>query len=278
MDRKTFYGCPCHLNQTMQKFISVNGQNMNVYVQGSGQPLLLVHGFPLDHTMWRNQIEYFSQSMQVIAPDLPGFGKSTQIEIETMEMKSLADELAALVTELRLDSPITYCGLSMGGYVGWQFLKFHQPLVDRVIMCNTRAADDDEATRRGRKLVANQVLKHGINEIASHMPLKLLGDKAPNSLVEEIRQTIRQTPAKSVAEGQLGMARRPNMTAELPEFQMPALLIGGSQDSITPSDEMSRVAEQMPNAKFVDINGAGHMTPLEAPTEFNQIVESFLQG
>lgn len=262
----------------MQKLITVNGQNMNVCVLGSGRPLLLVHGFPLDHTMWRHQIEYFSQSMQVIAPDLPGFGKSTLDETGSIEMKSLADDLASLISELQLDSPVTFCGLSMGGYVGWQFLKFHPTLVERVIMCNTRAAADDETIRRGRKLVANQVLKHGIDEIASHMPLKLLGDQAPHSLAEEIRQTIRQTPPNTVAAGQLAMARRPDMTPELSGFHLPSLLIGGSQDSITPSDEMNGIASQMPDAKFVDIDGVGHMTPLEAPTEFNRIVESFLKN
>lgn len=257
--------------------VSVNGSSIQVCVRGTGRPLLLVHGFPLDHQMWRHQIEYFSQSMKVIAPDLPGFGGSTATDAGVMEMKTYANFLVDLIGELQLDSPLTYCGLSMGGYIGWQFLKMHPERVDRVIMCNTRAADDDEATRRGRKLAANQVLKHGIDEIASHMPLKLVGHNASQELVDELRQTIRQTPPKTVAQGQLGMSLRPDMTSTLSEISFPTLLVGGSEDAITPSAEMQGIAELIPGGTFVEIEGAGHMTPLESPSQFNQVVDSFLK-
>lgn len=257
--------------------VSVNGNSIQVCVQGSGRPLLLVHGFPLDHRMWRFQIEHFSRSMKVIAPDLPGFGASTIENVDAVEMKSYADFLADLIVELQIESAVTFCGLSMGGYVGWQFLKFHPQLVDRVIMCNTRAAADDEATRRGRTLVAGQVLKHGVGEIASHMPGKLLGQKASKELEDELRQTIRHTHPKTIAQGHLGMSLRPDMTPLLSQIQLPSLLIGGSEDAITPSTEMQSIANLMPNAAFVDIQESGHMTPLESPSEFNQIVESFLK-
>ena len=84
--------------------------------------LLLVHGFPLDHTMWQSQIDYFSAHGRVIAPDLRGFGESSLgVSAEEVSIATYADDLAALLDRLAIDRPIVFCGLSMGGYIAWQF-------------------------------------------------------------------------------------------------------------------------------------------------------------
>ncbi len=261
----------------MQKNFIVNGRRLDVRIQGTGRPLLLVHGFPLDHKMWRHQIEHFSHFMQVIAPDLIGYGTSGPEDRVQLTMNDYADDLAELITQLMLQSSVTYCGLSMGGYIGWQFLQTYGHLVDRVIQCNTRSAADDEKTARGRRLAASQVLKHGVSEIVSHMPIKLLGPNAPSLLASEIRQVIIATPPETIAAGQLAMAMRPNMTDFLPKINQPTLLIGGDDDTITPSKEMESMSQSIPNVVFVSIPGVGHMTPLEAPQQFNGIVEQFLE-
>src|SRR5262245_55947000 len=104
--------------------VRVGNMSFNVLQRGSGTPLLFVHGFPLDHTMWDAQVAEFSKDFRVIAPDLRGFGKS-HVTPGTMTMEQFADDLAALLDELRVTEPIVFCGLSMGGYIAWQFWRRH---------------------------------------------------------------------------------------------------------------------------------------------------------
>src|SRR5689334_18519351 len=124
--------------------ISFGSASLHVVDQGRGQPLLLVHGFPLDHTMWRGQIDALSKTHRVLAPDLRGFGKSSPVggDDAVLTMAQLADDLATMLTALQITEPVTFCGLSMGGYVAWQFAARHTGLLRRLILCDTKAAAD----------------------------------------------------------------------------------------------------------------------------------------
>src|SRR6478752_5709342 len=100
------------------KQVTVNGVRLNVWDEGQGAPLLLVHGFPLSHAMWREQFAALAASRRVIAPDLRGFGESEVADEPIVTMDQFAADCAALLDELGVTDPITFCGLSMGGYVG----------------------------------------------------------------------------------------------------------------------------------------------------------------
>src|SRR5436305_9827485 len=114
--------------------IQLNGVRINVIERGSGTPLLLVHGYPLDHSMWLGQIDRLSDLCRVIAPDLRGFGASDVIPgMATMEQ--MADDLAALLEALKIGETIVFCGLSMGGYVAWQFALRHRARLAKLILC-----------------------------------------------------------------------------------------------------------------------------------------------
>ena len=115
---------------------------LNVEERGRGRPLLLVHGFPLDHTMWNEQLTTLSDGCRVIAADLRGFGHSDRGD-EPLTMDLFADDLNSLLDALQIDTPVTFCGLSMGGYVGWRFLARYGDHVEALIQCDTR---------RGRRL------------------------------------------------------------------------------------------------------------------------------
>ena len=126
--------------------INVGKLCWNVVDQGVGQPLLLIHGFPLDHTMWQFQIEDLSRDFRIIAPDLRGFG-SSDLSDAPMSMADFADDLERLLTELGIDSPVNICGLSMGGYIAWEFWHRHPQRLSRLILCDcllytSDAADD----------------------------------------------------------------------------------------------------------------------------------------
>src|SRR5436853_5173607 len=104
----------------MMTTIKVRDIGMQLVEHGSGTPLLLAHGYPLDHSMWQGQIDGLADKCRVIAPDLRGFGAS-DVTAGTVTMEQMADEMAGLLDELKINEPIIFCGLSMGGYVAWQF-------------------------------------------------------------------------------------------------------------------------------------------------------------
>ena len=152
----------------------VNGIRMNVVHQGSGPVLLLVHGFPLDHTMWRHQIDGLS-SLQIVAPDLRGFGQ-TEVPESPASIDQYADDLASLLDVLDLRQPVTFCGLSMGGYIAWSFLRRHAHRVERLILCDTRAAADTDRAALERQELAKRVLSDGVGALAQAMSIKLYAE------------------------------------------------------------------------------------------------------
>src|SRR5262245_18259333 len=121
--------------------IHVDSATLEVTEAGSGPVLLLVHGFPLDHQMWRRQIDTFAMTHRVVAPDLRGFGLST-VTPGIVTMDRYADDLALLLDAMEIREPITFCGLSMGGYIAWQFVERHRARLAKLILCDTKAAPD----------------------------------------------------------------------------------------------------------------------------------------
>lgn len=260
------------------KAVKLHDATLNVADVGSGPVLLLVHGFPLDHSMWQSQMDSLSDTYRVIAPDLRGFGGSTGA-IETITMERFADDMAELLDELDIAEPITFCGLSMGGYVAWQFWKRHANRLTQLILCDTRAIADSEEVARGRSMMAQRVLKEGSVVVAEAMLPKLFAegtaDKQP-ATVEATRKVMEGTAPEAVAGALRGMALRPDMTSELPNVDVPTLVICGEHDVISTVDEMRSIAEKLPNAMFVEVAGSGHMSPLESPDLVNSAIRKFL--
>lgn len=260
------------------KTIKLHDVTLDITDVGSGPTLLLVHGFPLDHSMWRHQLESLGDRCRVIAPDLRGFGASTGAT-DTITMEQLADDMAELLDALEITEPITFCGLSMGGYVAWQFWQRHASRLARLILCDTRAVADTEEAARGRSAMAQRVLSEGSAIVAEAMLPKLFADKTVREqpdMVEATRQVMLATAPVTIAGALRGMARRPDMTSQLPNVNVPTLVICGEQDAISTVDEMRSIADALPNARFVEVPGSGHMTPLEDPITVNAAIRSFL--
>jgi len=257
--------------------VKVHESELHYVEAGRGTPLLLVHGYPLDHMMWQGQLEGLADRYRVIAADLRGFGQSG-VTPGLATMPRLADDLAELLTAIGVHEPVVFCGLSMGGYVGWQFALRHRERLAKLIQCDTRAVADNAETAAGRNSLADRVQKEGSAFVAETMLPKLfapatLEAKAP--CVEATRQVILRTSPQGIAAASRGMAQRPDMTGKLAQFDLPALLICGQHDAISPPAEMRGIAAQMPQARFVEIAGAGHMSPLEKPAEVNAAIREF---
>jgi 3-oxoadipate enol-lactonase len=253
---------------------------LDVVEFGHGRPIMFVHGFPLDHSMWKTQLEAFKASFRVIAPDLRGFGQSGLTE-GTVTMEQFADDLSKLLIRMQIDEPVVFCGLSMGGYIGWQFWRRHPDQLRALVMCDTRAVADTDEAARGRKKTAEQVVTSGTQSVAETMIPKLFAESTRRErpeLVEATRQVILRAPPQGVAAALRGMAARPDVSEEIPHLQVPTLVICGEQDAISPVAEMRKIATAIPTAKFELIPDAGHMSPLENSTAFNAALEKFLRS
>lgn len=262
----------------MQQMKRINGREINILFEGQGEPLVLVHGFPLDHTMWNAQIAEFSKSNIVIAPDLRGFGASEGGGEQT-SMLDFANDVAAILDELSIKEPVNLCGLSMGGYIALQFVLHHSSKLKRLILCDTKAAADSEVAKQTRLDTAAKVLQEGPDFLAETMTDKLFSEFTLDNnfpVVEQTQMVIRETSPQSIAAALRGMADRPDMTSRLPDICLPTLVLVGEHDSITISEEMRQVAAVIPAAEFVEIESAGHMAPLEQPLASNAAIEKFL--
>ena len=237
--------------------------------------IVFVHGFPLDHSMWLGQLP-LKEHASLLIPDLPGFGKSDPVA--EFSMRGLADDLAEFLTALGV-SKVVFCGLSMGGYVGWEFAKNYDDMLDGLICCNTRATADDELTARAREIAASQVLKDGTEPLALAMKEKLFSSysKSENAqLVESVAGIIRVTEPETVAAAQRAMAARSDFSKQLSAIDVRTLVVAGAEDVITPSDGMRDLSFVLKESTFVEIFEAGHLSPAEQPDVFNNAVVHWL--
>jgi pimeloyl-ACP methyl ester carboxylesterase len=251
---------------------------LHVVEHGRGMPVVLVHGFPLDHSMWDAQIAALGQRWRVIAVDLRGFGAS-QVTSGTVTMDEMADDLAGLLDALGVGEPVVLVGLSMGGYVAFAFWRKHARRLRALVLCDTRAVADAPEAAKARHELAERVLAEGTAVAAEAMIPKLFGATAlenEREAVEATRRAILANPPQGVAAALRGMAARPDVTADLGRIVLPTLVIVGQQDAISTVDEMRGIAKAIGGAEFVVIPRSGHMTPVENPAAFNEAIEQFL--
>ncbi len=248
----------------------------------SQRVIVLLHGFPLTHRMWDRQISRFATTHRVIAVDLRGFGESRR-DVSTTEAKltmaELGRDVISLCDSLQLTQEVTVCGLSMGGYVAFWLLKHFPGRFERAILCNTKAANDTPEGVANRLRIAEKVLEVGSRFQAEVMLPKLFAHAtktAQPELIANVEEAILKTPAATIAAAQRGMAERDDARLWLSEITQPVLVVAGTEDVISPEAEMREFSAQIPKAEFVVIDGAGHLSPMEQPDKFNEVVMRFL--
>ncbi|MDX9749668.1 MAG: alpha/beta fold hydrolase [Flavobacteriales bacterium] len=240
--------------------------------------LLFIHGFPLDHTLWRHQVRAFSGTHRVLAPDLRGFGEDKRAVPEEMTMERYAADLKELLDEQGVERA-TLVGLSMGGYIAMAFAAKWPDMVRGLVLANTRAGGDDEDAVKARREMARNAVDKGMAVIARGMVPNLLSDRTrqrtPRLAAEVEAMIARQSPQATAAAAK-GMARRPDRTAWLRTLRLPVLVITGEQDKLMPLPTSQAMADALPRAALVVLSGAGHLSNLEQPEAFNAQVEAFL--
>lgn len=260
------------------KHFNVNGVGLTTVDRGNGMPIVLVHGFPLNHTMWNAQIDALASRYRVLAPDLRGFGASGVTD-GTVSMDQMADDLAGLLEASGIQEPAVVCGLSMGGYIALRFWLRHRARLRALILCDARSAADAPEAAANRLTLADRVLREGPAPAAQAMLPKLTAEataKAHPEVIEAIRQMILSTDPRGLAAAARGMAERLEMTPSLAEIACPTLLLVGQGDVISTPAGMRAMADAIPDAKFVEISNAGHLSPMENPAEVNAAIGAFL--
>jgi pimeloyl-ACP methyl ester carboxylesterase len=261
--------------------VAVGDTRLAVHTAGSGIPLLLLHAFPLDHSMWRRQ-EPLAEQLRLIVPDQRGFGASRDSLPASIEQ--LADDAVALLDALHVAGPAVVCGISMGGYVAQHLAARHPERVAAVILVDTKLEADTPEARAGRAELAAKVGRLGLGILADAMIPRLLADSAQaraaadRSEIEAVlRGSILAQPVATVQAALAALGERPDMTENMRELSVPALLVGGAEDALTPPACLEAAEAILPNAKLLIVPAAGHMTPLEQPAIFNAAVLEFLR-
>lgn len=259
--------------------VAVGDTRLAVHTAGSGLPLLLLHGFPLDHAMWAAQ-EPLAEHGRLVVPDQRGFGASPGPGPTSME--ELADDAAALLAALHC-GPAVVCGLSMGGYVAQHLAVRHPGRVAALVLADTKLEADTPEARAARVDLAGKVGRLGQGIVADAMVPRLLATSAESraaagrSDVEAaLRAAIMRQPVATIQAALAALGGRPDMTAAMRRVRVPTLLVVGAEDAITPPACMEAALDAMPHARLLVIPRAGHMAPLETPDVFNRALLEFL--
>lgn len=248
---------------------------------GTGPIIVLLHGFPLDHTMWEHQLHAWP-GFRVIAPDLRGYGRSDLTEDTVYTVDDLADDVLDTLDALDITEPVVLGGLSMGGYLALSIAERRPERLRALMLFDTRAGADSTEAASNRITAAEQIESSGdTGPFLAVMQPKLLGPDTKSNrpdVVSQITATMQRAPAQAVAATLLGLATRPDRTLILPQICVPTLILVGEDDVITPPAEAQSMAEAIPDVTLAIIPEAGHMAPLENPRLTNTAIELFLQS
>jgi 3-oxoadipate enol-lactonase len=245
---------------------------------GLGQPVVLLHGYPFNRSLWNEQVNALSNSFRVITPDLRGMGESEATQ-GPATMNRMAQDVAALLDHLEISRAVVG-GLSMGGYVVLAFYKQFPSRVRSLILADTRAQADTEEGKQTRFQQAEKARAEGMASIADSMLPKLLTpetvSKRPD-LVKRIRDMMLKTKPEGAAGALLGMAERDDQTSLLAQISVPTLILVGREDSITPVADSEKMHREIDGSRLVVIENAAHVSNLERTEQFNEEVTRFLQ-
>lgn len=248
---------------------------------GVGQPILFLHAFPLNRTMWTGAMVSLldEQRYRLVSLDWRGFGES-EIPPGISTMESFADDIAGIMDALGMQDAIL-CGLSMGGYATFAFLRKYPQRVRGLILADTKPGADNEEGKARRESVAQLVLSEGTSAIADLQIPNLLSvyTRQHSPEVEmRVRQMIGAATTEGIAAASRGMAQRSDSTDLLSSIICPTLVLVGEQDSLTPPAVASDYARKIPNAQFATIPHSGHLSNLEQPEAFLHVVRNFLSA
>jgi len=241
--------------------------------QGHGPALVLIHAYPLDHCMWQPQVDVFSRRYRVVTPDVFGFGGSQPPRAWTMS--DMGEALLALLDQLKIDK-CTLAGLSMGGYIAIPFTLAHPERVERLVLAHTRGRADLETETTARNAMIASLKKEGTATLPEKMVPRLLAATATEDVKRLVRSSIERASQEACIDAVTAMRDRADQTARLKLIPCPTLVITGAADAIIRVEDSEKMAAAIPGGKLSVIEGTGHLSNLENPPAFDQVLEGFL--
>lgn len=254
----------------------VNGITIAYSDQGTGLPIVFLHAFPLNRTMWATQEHGLASQFRIITIDLRGHGES-DAPLWRYTLDQSADDVRALLDHLAIQQAL-FVGLSMGGYILFAFYRKYADRLKGLILADTRAQADKEEEKAGRFQMAQIAHKQGAAAIADLMIPKLLSPatiQTKPDLVRQVRAMIEGNQISGIAGDLMAMAERPDSVLLLTQITCPTQIIVGQLDQGTPVSDAKLMAEHIPGSRLAVIPNAAHLANLEQPQAFTQIVAAF---
>jgi pimeloyl-ACP methyl ester carboxylesterase len=258
-------------------YIKLRGNNhfYEVYNTDRSETILLVHGHPFNHTMWRYQYNAL-QNFRLLLPDLKGYG-NTDYRFDRIFIEEQALDLALLLDALNIER-VHLMGLSMGGQIIVEFARLFPHRTQSLIICDSNPAGETPSSRTARLQLADNMLSIGMEQyttqdIHKYLHADTIANESPAYL--HLRQMMLNTKVEGAVAAHRGRAERRDNFSYLHKIEVPALVIVGSDDFFTPVADMQQVAGELPNAQLVVIENAGHMPNMEQPGAFNETVTQF---
>ncbi|MBX3061454.1 MAG: alpha/beta hydrolase [Anaerolineae bacterium] len=244
--------------------------------QGSGTPLILLHGFPLSSIIWREQVNRLSDQARVITPDLRGHGRSPSSD-DIYEMELLARDVVELMDTLEIPQAVVM-GHSMGGYVALALARIARNRLKALGLIASQSAADSEEARQNRYKLAERVVNEGSIAVAESMLPRLFapGEHEDDTMVETVNTVMLNTRPQTLINSLKGMAVRTDSTPLLGTFDFPVLIVTGDQDAIIPLQKAEQMAAALKNGTLVTIENAGHMTMMEQPQATSLAIRNFI--
>ena len=237
-------------------------------------PLVLVHGHPFDRTMWAPQLDTFSATRRVIAPDLRGYGASPVVPGVT-PLSAFAEDIEALLDDLKVDT-FVLAGLSMGGQIAMECYARFPDRIRGLVLADTFPAAETAEGKRARGAMADRLLREGMRGYADEVLEKMVAPYADAQVKAHVHRMMTSTPPEGAAAALRGRAERPDYRDLLTRVTVPALVVVGADDAYTPVSDAETMHAALPDSTLRVIEGAAHMPNLERAGEFNEALGAFL--
>jgi 3-oxoadipate enol-lactonase len=253
--------------------IEINGVSIAYERGGRGTPLVLLHGYPLDHSIWEPVVPLLENDFDLILPDLRGFGES-ELSGGIYGVADLAADIAGLLSAQGVWQA-AIAGHSMGGYVALAFARAYPQRTLGLGLVASQVLADTPEKKAGRNQEAEAIQTKGVQGVAEDMSVKLTPDAKLQARLKAV--ILRQRP-EGLAGALRAMAERPDSSMLLPGCVFPIVLVHGLVDILIPVDRARSVKAAMPTAHLAEIPGAGHMPMMEAPQATAEALKSGFLG
>ncbi len=260
--------------------ISVNGVEISYYDSGSGSPVIFLHSFGHNKLMWIGQLTHFeNEGYRVIAPDFRGHGESG-FDHNNHTIETMAEDILTLLKQLQIKQAVLV-GISMGGYVALRLWATHPEVIRALVLSNTKAEADTEEVKTRRLAQIKFIKEKGLEEFVNNYAQRRLAQKTLEKrpwVLDLVKQMNLSMSGEALMSTLTAMMQKPDETRTLNTMDVPTLVTVGSEDSFIPTSSAAVMRDKIRGAKMVSIEHTGHVSSLEDPMRYNEVLGNFLRS